>query len=449
MEVDHDLQTLLLEQRRELAAALSTESDHDFAFKLQMEEAFNASLTSQPSSKRRRINFDVLSNNDSSSSIAHFLAKDIDNFERQLSDRELVDAEMKRVRDELGRRIHDRAFARDVLAVPEAEWRKKGDYFDKPYERVIGSEKISCEDFRLYSKGLVRQERDEDGKKKVLAGIGVAICDSSGEIVVFKVRKPLVLREISVEIAEVKALIEGLNAAVTLGLKRITVFCEDNATYQYFTGKWVTKLGNMEPLVDELTQLQRKFARCHPRLVEKKNVQFAFGLASDAILAQVTWPGESSSKINFTEACIICLEDRAIGQMLVVNGCKHRFCSSCLKQHAKEKLFQGTQPRCPHEGCKFVLNLEFCRKFLNHKLLDMMSQRIKEATIPVAEKVYCPYPRCSTLMSRTEVCAINKAGGSRCTKCHGLFVFIARFLGTVTCRVLNTRNCILIYAQKR
>lgn len=75
MEVDDDLQTLLLEQRRELATAISSESDHDIAFKLQMEEAFNASLDSQPPSKRRRVDFNVPSNNDNNSGVAHFLSK--------------------------------------------------------------------------------------------------------------------------------------------------------------------------------------------------------------------------------------------------------------------------------------------------------------------------------------------------------------------------------------
>ncbi|WOG87563.1 hypothetical protein DCAR_0206792 [Daucus carota subsp. sativus] len=422
MEADDDLQMLLSEQRRELATAMSSETDNDLAFKLQMEEALNASLASQPSSsdaKRQRLeSSDILDDGEFGSGVAHLLAEEIDKFVRERSDREYVDGEMRRVREELGQMIHDRAFARDVLAVPEAEWKNSGDYYHKPYEGVSVSEKISSEDFRLYCKGLVSEET-VGSEKKVLAGIGVAICDSSGEIVIFKMRKPLVLEEMSVEIAEVKALIEGLNAAVTLGLKRITVFCDDPMTYQYVTGKWVSKLGNMATLADELALLQKKFTRCFPHLIEKKNVQFAVGLARDAITAQITWPGKSS--IKTIETCKICLEDRAVGQMLVVDGCKHRYCSSCLKQHAQAKLSEGMLPSCPHEGCKTELKFEYCRKFLPGEVLDIMSQRIKEATVPVTDKVYCPYPRCSILMSKTEVCAINNAGGSRCMNCHGLF----------------------------
>ncbi|KAI3499849.1 hypothetical protein L1887_35663 [Cichorium endivia] len=41
---------LLSEQRRELPAAITSDSDLDFAFQLQMEEAIKVSSTSQPSS---------------------------------------------------------------------------------------------------------------------------------------------------------------------------------------------------------------------------------------------------------------------------------------------------------------------------------------------------------------------------------------------------------------
>ncbi|KAK4358757.1 hypothetical protein RND71_020986 [Anisodus tanguticus] len=58
-----------------------------------------------------------------------------------------------------------------------------------------------------------------------------------------------------------------------------------------------------------------------------------------------------------------------------------------------------------------------------------MKQRIKEASIPVTEKVYCPYPKCSALMSKSEVLEYSKVsflgaeriGIRKCTKCNGLF----------------------------
>ncbi|GKU93629.1 hypothetical protein SLEP1_g7206 [Rubroshorea leprosula] len=87
-------------------------------------------------------------------------------------------------------------------------------------------------------------------------------------------------------------------------------------------------------------------------------------------------------------------------------------------------------PKCPHEGCKSELGVESCKKFLPPMLIEMLQGRIKEASIPVTEKVYCPYPRCSALMSRSEISeeyaknafvGSERSGARKCIKCHGLF----------------------------
>ncbi|KAK6936000.1 IBR domain [Dillenia turbinata] len=98
-----------------------------------------------------------------------------------------------------------------------------------------------------------------------------------------------------------------------------------------------------------------------------------------------------------------CLEDTVTNQMFQVDGCRHRFCFSCMKQHTGVKLLHGMMPKCPHEGCDSDLKIDSCEKFLTPKLTEIMRQHVKELSIPVTEKVYCPYPRCSALMSKTEV----------------------------------------------
>lgn len=231
MEADAELQALLAEQRRELTAALSADSDLEFAFKLQMQEAMKVSLTESPSSSSEQ-QFDLPNDGVSSSGMAHLLAEEIDKFERERSDREEVEAEMRRIRNDLSRRIHDQAFARELLGVPEAQWRKNGDRFQKPYGEGSSAAETNGEVFRLYCKGLVSEERVSN-VRKMLAGIGLTICDSN-DSVILELSKPLVGGgDTSGQMAEVKALIEGLNAAVTLGLKRITIFCADNTIYQY------------------------------------------------------------------------------------------------------------------------------------------------------------------------------------------------------------------------
>lgn len=72
--------------------------------------------------------------------------------------------------------------------------------------------------------------------KMTLAGIGVEICDTKDHQIL-KLQKPLELAVIvdgdSDVGVEFKALIEGLNAAVTLGLDRIHVWFDNNLFYQY------------------------------------------------------------------------------------------------------------------------------------------------------------------------------------------------------------------------
>ncbi|GFS37396.1 zinc finger (C3HC4-type RING finger) family protein [Actinidia rufa] len=54
---------------------------------------------------------------------------------------------------------------------------------------------------------------------------------------------------------------------------------------------------------------------------------------------------------------------------------------------------------------------------------------MKEASIPVTEKVYCPYPKCSALMSKLQVLEYSKStvvgaersGIRKCAKCQGVF----------------------------
>lgn len=130
------------------------------------------------------------------------------------------------------------------------------------------------------------------------------------------------------------------------------------------------------------------------------------------------------------ETCVICLDEIDVGQIFSVDGCLHRYCFSCMKQHVEVKLLNGMLPKCPHEGCNSELKIETSRKFLTPKLIEIMSQRLEEASIPVTEKIYCPYPDCSALMSKSEVLEYSKRtlfgiaevlGVRKCSKCENLF----------------------------
>lgn len=50
-----------------------------------------------------------------------------------------------------------------------------------------------------------------------------------------------------------------------------------------------------------------------------------------------------------------------------------------------------------------MLVLRAAKSFLSPKMTGILKERIKEASVALAERVYCPYPDCSELMSRRDI----------------------------------------------
>lgn len=441
---DEDLLSLLSEQRRELMAAESLETDLDFAFRLQLQEAINASIPLLPSTAASTsASIPLLPSTTASTSasaststaspligkveitapLSTLQYEEISKLEQKLKDRRQSEVETRRIRKDLDRRIHDQKVAREVLEIPEEEWLEWGDDFVKEEEEEDTESVV----FKLYFKGLVSEEKGN----KVFGGIGIAICDPMNNLV-FEISKPLIGNGRSKNAAEAKALIEGLNAALALDLKRIAVYCHCCPLYNFVTGKWSARQRKVAVLINQIALLRGKFVYCNPVLVPRNDIEYAFRFAREAIISQITMqPAESThERVAIIEACVICLEDTDVEHIFSVDECQHRYCFSCMKQHVEVKLLHGMMPKCPHEGCDSLLNVESCRKFLTPKLIEMMCLRIKEASIPVSEKIYCPYPKCSALMSKTEVFEYAKSavaaglqcvGARKCSKCHGLF----------------------------
>ncbi|KAL3530612.1 hypothetical protein ACH5RR_009934 [Cinchona calisaya] len=439
-----DVRATAAEQRREIMAAKDIESDMDLAFHLQLEEAINASLSLLPSTSaatspppppppRDPVKSSHSSNN--KNNISDLQSEELLKFEQEIKDRLLSEAEFQKIRDDLHRRIHDQKLAEEIDKMPEDEWEEFGNNFERPFGEGSSKNSVSNEVFRVYFKGLVEREITviDKGKKcrfgnGVVSGIGVAICDSRGELL-FEVKKPLSDNGTGRQTAEFKALLEGLNAALALELKRVVFYCDYYPIYQFVTGRWSPKSRKIVALVNQVTELRGRFTSCEPSLVARKDIQLAFKLAREALVSQVDRPAESSAERSLYETCVICFEDVSVGQIFSVDGCMHRYCHSCMKQHVEVKMLHGMVPKCPHESCDSELIIDSCSKFLTPKLVEIMKQRKKEASIPVAEKVYCPYPKCSTLMSKSEILEYSKgsydigerSGIRKCMKCNRLF----------------------------
>ncbi|KAL3530610.1 hypothetical protein ACH5RR_009932 [Cinchona calisaya] len=434
------------EQRREL-------TDFLFAYQLQMQEAMNASLSPNNGgggvASSSNPTFDAVSEEFEAFTIpAQLLSDEISNDEQQLLDHHAAEEEMKKIRNDLNRRIHDHAFAREILRIPEEEWRRIGDNIEKPYNQGSTAARggvVKNEDcFRVHVKGLMGGEISGNAKRGTfVGGIGVAICDMEDRLV-FEVSKGVVGSEMNGEVVEVKALIEGLHVATILGLKRILIVSDSNLLYQYITGKWGRpKQSNVALLVDQVTLLQRNLTHCNLSLVAQKDVKFAFKLAQDAIVSQSRQQVENNCGKRTIETCAICLEDVNTNRMFSIEGCLHRYCFSCMRKHVEVQLLQGRLPKCPHQECKSQLKKDDCRKFLTPELLDIMSELIMEASISPANKIYCPYPLCSALMSRSDyVSGCGTLVNIKCRKCRHSFCMDCKvpWHENMTCYVYQKQN---------
>ncbi|KFK33936.1 hypothetical protein AALP_AA5G080500 [Arabis alpina] len=436
-EEDEEVALILDEQHEEIKAAKTLASDHDFAFNLQMQEALAASRTPHTSSPELPLGETLSFTDDDEFDFTALILEDIARVDQERHDLEFGQKEMKRLKVDLDRRIHDQKFAKEIMNIPDGDWTKYGDNFSKPYSLGASSsssdsvkvafESIGGESFRVYSKGLVSEEMIGD-TRVIVGGVGVAICDSSDNLI-WEVTKFLGGEESkSVEIAELEAIVHGLDEALTFDLGRVTFFIDDFKVFNYVTGR-VEPKPRVATLVNQVSLLQKKFSYCQPSLLTRNDVKFVFKLARDAIVSQIKWTEETSKGKTFKETCVICYEGITVEKMFSVDGCFHRFCFSCMKQHVEVKLLEGQTASCPSDGCKSEVKLKCCAKFLDPKLVDVMVQRKKEDSISVTDKVYCPYPKCSELMVKHEVLEYTKqffvdaeqSGARKCMKCEKFF----------------------------
>ncbi|KAM5584350.1 hypothetical protein ABKV19_003959 [Rosa sericea] len=291
---------------------------------------------------------------------------------------------------------------------------------------------------RLYCKGLVKEEMVR-GRKVTLAGAGIAICDGRDNLIFqnWKSLKGCVGgRVLSREAAELQALVEGLNEAINLKFKNVIFFCDDRLLYHYVMNSQLPRTKMVATLVNQVTTLQKKFEYCNLHLVASGDIMFASKFATEAIASQITSPTKTSKAKIIKLPCKICFEDTYIGGMYSIDHCPHMYCLSCMKKHVEVKFQTGMVPQCPHKDCKSKLSISRCKIFLAPKLVDVMIERIKESSIPSTEKVYCPYPKCSALMSKEEVLEYTMTsfvseGGRKCMNVITISVSSARYLGTI------------------
>uniref|UniRef100_A0A453KF14 RING-type domain-containing protein n=1 Tax=Aegilops tauschii subsp. strangulata TaxID=200361 RepID=A0A453KF14_AEGTS len=156
-------------------------------------------------------------------------------------------------------------------------------------------------------------------------------------------------------------------------------------------------------MIDQVLSVRKKFKQCEVLFVERRQLEYVMKLARESVESQLAKAITVHTGMEMRENCAICLEDTDVSKIHAVEGRAHRFCFSCMKEHVKVKLLHGMLPACPQDGCTKQLTVEGSKVFLSPRLLGIMVQRIREAQIPPTQKIYCPYPKCSALMSLSEV----------------------------------------------
>ncbi|CAL9224600.1 unnamed protein product [Arabidopsis halleri] len=252
-------------------------------------------------------------------------------------------------------------------------------------------------------------------KMIVKVGFGVAICDEADNLF-HGIGKSLNDAVINREEADFLALITGLAESIHRGIKNVVICCDDRQIYQIIIGREKPQQ-KIVHLLEEAQRLRGKLASTGTVLFARDDVNFALRLAIDALVSESSSSGDDGEK-----TCAICIEETDAEHMFFTDKCLHRHCFSCVNKHVEVKLLSRTVPTCLESGCKSELTLESCSQVLTPKLIEMWKRKMKEDLIPDAEKIYCPYPRCSVLMSKTELSSEAEQSNVRaCIKCYGLF----------------------------
>lgn len=442
-----DIDTASL-QYIELAAAQAASSDLDYAFELQLQEALAASTETTQYHHQETAQSASNSGDNSGCTemgggdegemtlLLRMQALEFEKFQQEVADHKQAEEETRRLSEDICRNSHDAKFARSIQAMPEDEWEAVGDEYEKPFD----AKRISKDDrqFKLYYKGMISAENLDGAFDHwdTLAGAGIAIYDSDDNLIL-KLRKQLGL-DMSRAVAEYSALKEGLMAALDLGIRNVTAHGDCFQVHNQVIGRWNVRQRKIvkfhQDVVDQVHKLDKLFMVLIPRCENR----VALTLAREAIDSQLKKRVEHVHEGEKTEEhCSICLEDINVSQMHEIMTCRHRFCISCVSQHVEVKLTHGCVPSCPHEGCTIKLTVDGCKPFLSSKWVEVWTKRMEEAAIPESDKVYCPYPNCSALMTLSGIDRSRQAcssshpfptaiGRSECHQCHKVFCIECR-----------------------
>ncbi|KAL2654082.1 hypothetical protein R1flu_022210 [Riccia fluitans] len=473
------------EQLREICEAIALQSDLEMAYSMQMEEALATSARTANSSKDKMImSYDVdadiefLSPVDGFSSVLYFQRDELLKLEQGIRDQQqaLEDAHGSLL--EIQRSYHDMEFARAVAEMSDREWESRGICFEKPFD---GIEKgLECKAaYTLYT------ARVSESPGHV--AIAWSLMDAEERVLIEQSR--YLGLKVSVYVADCTALREGLSVAVSSGVKRIHVCCNSLAVVEQIAGQLKSHAPKQAKLLEQILERKGQFEVFSAERVESHRNLHARNLAQEALrkrsdlrlkkaeedASSSEWRDDEEGGTHDDEAgtsasqrqeeeeqeqdasaseqhhgeeedvsashrkasssgemdkmgdCPICLESILPVDTFRVNGCSHWFCKNCLNKHVDIRVKSNQVPvKCPQE-CSNILDIDECQNILSPELLEAYAKGLTEASIPESERVFCPFPNCSSFMSRLPTSAAPSSSttgvveSTECMECHRLF----------------------------
>jgi hypothetical protein len=156
---------------------------------------------------------------------------------------------------------------------------------------------------------------------------------------------------------------------------------------------WRPTQKKLADMVDQVLSLRKKFEQCEILLVEPRQLDYVMKLARESVESQLAKAITVNAGMDMRENCAICLEYTDVSKIHAVEGCAHRFCFSCMKEHVKVKLLHGMLPACPQDGCTKQLTVEGSKVFLSPRLLGIMVRTYQGRTNPACSKDLLPVPQ--------------------------------------------------------
>ena len=134
----------------------------------------------------------------------------------------------------------------------------------------------------VFNMKLINKTAKVPGSFSVFADVGVAICDFENNLILDTRKRLEEAKHMNDEMTEIETVVQGLNATLSLNLKRVIVSVDDFSDYQYLVGILQPRQNKMGTIVNEVALLQKKFRFFQSSLVIRDDVKFVFKLARDA-----------------------------------------------------------------------------------------------------------------------------------------------------------------------